>query len=133
MNVKLKDVRIERLATSDNSLNVVCKLLIDMITFLIHLKAITLRAESLSIFLDESGKGKKTLSAASTFRIEYALKIQMYLLSARMTSNQKTNISEQLWKTHDNQGIIPLETQDSSYPWNAISIFTERDTPWAYT
>ena len=32
--------------------------------------AVILRAESLSIFVDKSGRGKKTLPVASTFRIE---------------------------------------------------------------
>ena len=35
----------------------------------------------------------------------------------RKTTNPKTNIwdiFEQLWQTHDNQGIISLETQDIS-------------------
>ena len=39
---------------------------------------IILRAESLSIFLDKSGRVNKTLPAASTFRIERALTIQKY-------------------------------------------------------
>ena len=39
----------------------------------------TLRAESLSIFLDKSGRRKKTLPAGSRFRVEHALKIQTYL------------------------------------------------------
>ena len=40
---------------------------------------ITLKAESLSmIFLDKSGRGKLTLPASSTFRVEHALKIQTY-------------------------------------------------------
>ena len=38
----------------------------------------TLRADSLSIFLNNSGRGRKTLPAASAFRIERALKIQTY-------------------------------------------------------
>ena len=36
---------------------------------------LSMSSESLSIFLDKSGKGKKTLPAASTFRIKHALKI----------------------------------------------------------
>lgn len=43
-------------------------------------RSFTLRAESF-IFLDESGRGKKTLPAASTFRIEHALEIQMHSVS----------------------------------------------------
>ena len=48
-----------------------------------------------------------------------------------MTSNHKTktnsrDIFEQLWQTHDNQGIISFETQDSSRFLIAISIFTEK-------
>ena len=41
----------------------------------------TLRAESLSIFIDKSGKGKKTLLTACTFHIEHAFTVNMYSMS----------------------------------------------------
>ena len=37
----------------------------------------TLRAESLSIFIDKSGRGKKTLLTACTFHIEHALTVNI--------------------------------------------------------
>ena len=48
-----------------------------------------------------------------------------YNLSNHKTKTNHWDIFEQLWQTNDNQGIIFLETEDSSYFKIAISFFTE--------
>lgn len=69
-----------------------------------------------------SGRGKKNLLAATTFHIEHALENSNVTVQcqSRVTTNHKTKSNsldtlEQLWQTHDNQGIILFETLDGSY------------------
>ena len=70
------------------------------------------------------GKRKETLRGSSTFCIEHAVNSNVFGSQSRVTSNHKTktnsrDIFEELWQTHDNQGIISFENQDSS-------VFTEK-------
>ena len=76
----------------------------------------TLRAVSFDL-PRSVGKRKETLRESSTFRVEHALKFKRIRESVSVTSYHKTktngrDIFEELWQTHDNQGIISFETQD---------------------
>ena len=84
----------------------------------------TLRVESPSIFLDQSGRGRRLCTDSPTFRVEHALKKpNVFGCQSRVTSNRKTTKPKQTLgifsknsgkRTTTMQGIISFETQDCS-------------------
>ena len=94
----------------------------------------TLQAESLSIFLDKSGRGKWSLPAGSAFRVEHALKTQRYtgvshawLVTAKPENQNKQQGYFRRTLAHDNQGIISFETKLVQVFKIPVSVFTEKN------